>query len=85
MRTSGLANAWWARDHNTTEVVHAILARFFEIGFQTVRPRKSYQLKALCVIRWRNKPIIEPLLESLDLPLVTTDLFHGLWGIPIGP
>lgn len=35
MCTSGLAYAWWARDHNATEVVHAILAGFLEIGFQT--------------------------------------------------
>ena len=85
MRTGGLANARWARYHDTTEVVHAIFAGLLEVSFHTTRPITGNQLKAQCVIRWRNIPIVEPLLELLNLPLVTTDLFQSLWSIAISP
>jgi hypothetical protein len=35
--------------------------------------------------KWKFLPVVEPLLELLDLPLVAANLFECLRGISIGP
>ncbi len=57
---------------------------FLKFAFRLSDLKKYYQPQAVS-FGGIDRPVIEPLLKFLDLPLVTADLFQSLRGIPIGP
>ena len=86
MCTSCLADTRRARDHHAAKVVHTIFAWLLKISFQTVRPRCMSSVDSVEFHeRHVNSPVVEPLLELLDLPFVAANLFECLRSISIGP
>jgi hypothetical protein len=82
-----LADAWSARDEDSAEDAHGILAWFFEAGAGGRVPNGRIETKGLLSKREREQkgrkeesnsardgPVLEPIGELLDDRLVTTDI-----------